>query len=283
MSPDVRVLVVEDEETAAAAHTSYVERTAGFAVAGVARSAAEAVRRLGHSQGADRVDLMLLDMHLPDGHGLGLLQRIRAAGHLCDVIAVTSARDSEVVRAAVAQGVVLYLLKPFTYASFRTKLEQYLAYREQLVGGENPADQVDQDRLDQVLGALRPAAAPPAKGMSAETRQQVLAALRVLGDVVVGERGRRRDRHLPGDGPALPRAAHRAGRPDPCREVRRLGTPGAGVPAALTLVTEGGRDDLARLGLHLREVLGALERLGVDLVDVLGAGGPGGEPGRTRS
>ena len=55
-------------------------------------------------------------MHLPDGHGLGLLQRLRAAGHLCDVIAVTSARDADVVRHAVAQGVVLYLLKPFTFA-----------------------------------------------------------------------------------------------------------------------------------------------------------------------
>ena len=39
-------------------------------------------------------------MHLPDGHGLSLLQRLRAAGHLCDVIAVTSARDAEVVRDA---------------------------------------------------------------------------------------------------------------------------------------------------------------------------------------
>ena len=69
-------------------------------------------------------------MHLPDGHGLGLLQRLRAAGHRCDVIAVTSARDAEVVRNAVTQGVVLYLLKPFTFATFRAKLDQYAAYRE---------------------------------------------------------------------------------------------------------------------------------------------------------
>jgi hypothetical protein len=33
-----------------------------------------------------------------------------------------------------------------------------------------------------------------------------------------------------------------------------------------------------RLGLHLGEVLGAAERLGVDLVDVLGARRPGREP-----
>ena len=125
----VRVLVVEDEELAAEAHATYVARVPGFEVAGVVRSAGDAARFLN----ADRhVDLVLLDMHLPDGHGLGLLQRIRAAGHLCDVIAVTSARDADVVRHAVAQGVVLYLLKPFTYPSFRAKLEQYSAYRAQL-------------------------------------------------------------------------------------------------------------------------------------------------------
>ena len=45
---------------------------------------------------------------------------------------------------------------------------------------------------------------------------------------------------------------------------------------------QGGRDHLAGLGLDLGQVLGALERLGVDLVDVLGARRPGGEPGAAR-
>ena len=36
---DVRVLVVEDEELAAAAHAEYVRRVDGFELAGVARSA----------------------------------------------------------------------------------------------------------------------------------------------------------------------------------------------------------------------------------------------------
>ncbi len=105
----VRVLVVEDEQLAAEVHAAYVERTPGFALAGVARSAGDAARFLN----AHGVDLVLLDLHLPDGHGLALVQKLRAAGHLVDVIAVTSARDADVVRHAVAQGVVLYLLKPF--------------------------------------------------------------------------------------------------------------------------------------------------------------------------
>jgi response regulator of citrate/malate metabolism len=173
----VRVLVVEDEALAAEAHAAYTSRVDGFEVAGVARSAAEAARFLT----ADRhVDLILLDMHLPDGHGLGLLQRLRAAGHLCDVIAVTSARDADVVRHAVAQGVVLYLLKPFTYPTFRAKLEQYATYRAQL--DTTPA-QVAQHEVDRLLGSLRtaPGGGELPKGMSTETLREVTAALRDSG------------------------------------------------------------------------------------------------------
>ena len=165
------MLVVEDEELAAQAHAEYTRRVPGFEVAGVARSAADAVRHLNNDQA---VDLLLLDMHLPDGHGLGLLQKLRAAGHLCDVIAVTSARDSDVVRRAVSQGVVLYLLKPFSFATFRTKLEQYAAYRAQL------ADSTDvvQDDVDQLMGTLRPRGSEAPKGVSSESLRQVTDVLR---------------------------------------------------------------------------------------------------------
>jgi response regulator of citrate/malate metabolism len=170
----VRVLVVEDEATAAEAHGSYVGRVPGFELAGTARSANEAARFLA---GDTQVDLVLLDMHLPDGHGLGLLQKVRAAGHRCDVIAVTSARDADVVRNAVTQGVVLYLLKPFTFATFRAKLEQYAAYRATLT--DSRADEeLAQEDVDALLGSLRTSTTPLPKGMSAETLRQVTAALR---------------------------------------------------------------------------------------------------------
>jgi response regulator of citrate/malate metabolism len=171
---DVRVLVVEDEELAAEAHAEYVRRVDGFELAGVARSAAEALR---HLAGDPAVDLVLLDMHLPDGHGLSLLRRLRAAGHPCDVIAVTSARDTDVVRRAVTQGVVLYLLKPFSFAMFRSKLEHYAAYRRQLEGID---EDVVQDEVDRVFGALRSrsGAAELPKGLGPETLRQVTDVLR---------------------------------------------------------------------------------------------------------
>ena len=169
----VRVLVVEDEELSAQAHADYVRRTAGFELAGVARSSVEAVRVLRSVP----VDLVLLDMNLPDGHGLALLQGMRAEGFLCDVIAVTAARDVEVVKRAVSQGVVLYLLKPFTYAGFRTKLDQYADYRGRLTPGESDVGQED---VDQMLGVLRttPQRTAVPKGMSVDTLREVTLALR---------------------------------------------------------------------------------------------------------
>jgi response regulator of citrate/malate metabolism len=166
-----RVLVVEDEEIAAEAHATYVSRVPDFTVAAVARSCREALTAIG---GDPDIDLMLLDMHLPDGHGLDLLRRLRGAGATSDVLAVTSVRELEVVRRAMAQGVVGYLIKPFTFSSFSTKLAQYADFRRQLEGRTELA----QAEIDAAIGALRPRASQLPKGLTASTLAQVTATLR---------------------------------------------------------------------------------------------------------
>jgi response regulator of citrate/malate metabolism len=65
------------------------------------------------------LDLVLLDVHLPDMSGLDLLRRIQAAGNPVDVIAVTQARDLPVVQAALTFGAMQYLMMPFTFAAVR--------------------------------------------------------------------------------------------------------------------------------------------------------------------
>ncbi len=169
-----RVLVVEDEPIAAEANAEYLCRLSGFEVAAVANSGVEAVRALNEDQD---VDLILLDMNLPDTHGLDLLRRVRGAGRACDVIAVTSAREVSLIRQAVAQGVVSYLLKPFTFAGFRAKLEAYADYRKQLAGGPEVADQSE---VDTMIGRLRPTAGLEElpKGLSRDTLTRVVALLR---------------------------------------------------------------------------------------------------------
>ena len=169
---DIGVLVVEDEPVAADAHCAYVERVPGFVVRGVARNGAGAIRLLGDPSSA--VELVLLDMHLPDLHGLEVVRAMRTAGHRADVIAVTSARDLEVVRAAVSQGVVQYLLKPFSFAALRGKLERYATYRLQFAGDLASG----QHEVDRVLATLRGNDSSLPKGMSPDSLDSVVAVLR---------------------------------------------------------------------------------------------------------
>jgi len=182
---EIGVLVVEDDAVTAEAHRAYVERVAGFVVRGVVHDGAGAIRLLG---GTSRpVDLVLLDMHLPDLHGLDVVRAMRTAGHRADVIAVTSARDLAVVRAAVSQGVVQYLLKPFTFAALRDKLERYAAYRHVLTGDFASG----QHEVDRALGTLRGADTNRLpKGMSPESLDAVVAVLRTsLESLSAGEVG----------------------------------------------------------------------------------------------
>jgi response regulator of citrate/malate metabolism len=169
----IRTLVVEDDPVAAAAHVAYVERVPGFAVAGCAATGAEALRLLA----ATPVDLVLLDVHLPDTTGLEVLRRMRAAGHTTDVIMVTRARDLAVVRAAIAFGATQYLVKPFTSGAVRTKLEGYRSYREPT----GPV--VAQDDVDGLFTALRSPvdAGGLPKGISRGSLDATSAALRAAG------------------------------------------------------------------------------------------------------
>ncbi|MET9875371.1 response regulator [Actinacidiphila glaucinigra] len=167
----IKVLVVEDDPVAADAHRLYVDRLPGFTVAAVAHSGGAALRALERHQ----VDLILLDLNLPDGHGLQVVRTLRAAGHTADVVAVTSARDLGVVRQAVSVGVVQYLLKPFTFPTLRDRLERWARYRDELAGGEASG----QDEVDRALAALRsPEGSVLPKGLSGPTLEAVTAALR---------------------------------------------------------------------------------------------------------
>jgi response regulator of citrate/malate metabolism len=168
----LHVLVVEDEPIAAEAHTAYVERVPGFTVAATVGTSQAAMQALQERQ----VDVVLLDMNLPDRHGLEVIRAMRAGGHRADVIALTSARDLEVVRAAVSLGVVQYVLKPFVFATLRERLLAYRAYREQVQGAEQVGTQAE---VDEVIGGLRSAAeARLPKGMGEELLSRVSRALR---------------------------------------------------------------------------------------------------------
>ena len=171
----IRTLVVEDDALVAEVHASYVERVPGFAVAGVAHRATEALELLASRP----IDLVLLDFHLPDVKGLDMLRVLHARSATpVDVIAVTAARDPEIIRQAIAQGVSQYVVKPFAFATFADKLERYARYRAQVEDASEP----NQAEVDALIGTLRgPTARAQPKGLNATTLDHVRDAVREAG------------------------------------------------------------------------------------------------------
>lgn len=174
---DIRVLVVEDEPIAQAAHAAYIGRLDGFALVGSAPDGQSALRLLTEFAAAGTpVELVLLDMNLPDLHGLDIARRMRSAGLYADIIAITAVRELTIVRSAVATGVVQYLIKPFTFATFADKLASYRLFREQLAssGAGAAGAGASQSEVDQAFASLRaPSELPLPKGLAVSTLESV--------------------------------------------------------------------------------------------------------------
>ncbi|MFD3823012.1 response regulator [Streptomyces sp. NPDC058625] len=167
----IEVLVVDDDVRVARVNAAYVEKVPGFHVAGEAHSAAEA---LGLLETLPRLDLVLLDHYLPDRTGLAVVQEMRRHGHQTDVIMVTAARDVSTVQAAMRQGALQYLVKPFAFAGLRAKLEAYAGLRRTLDGG----GEAEQAEVDRIFGALSASAEPSLpKGHSPTTAELVRQCL----------------------------------------------------------------------------------------------------------
>ncbi|MFI6427214.1 response regulator [Promicromonospora sp. NPDC050880] len=168
-APPARTLLVEDDPAVAVVHRGFVESHPRFVVVGEARTGTDALRLAAEL----RPDLVLLDLHLPDIGGLDVLRRLRLLpGPPVDVVATTAARELDSVRQAMAGGVVAYLVKPFTSAALRERLDEVWQRREDVRRAQAT---LDQDQVDQLLAG--PRLGLPPKGLSERSRALVQEAL----------------------------------------------------------------------------------------------------------
>lgn len=169
----VRTLVVDDDVAVAGVHKGFLEAHGSFEVVGLAHTADDAVSLALELE----PELILLDIYLPDRSGLEVLRELRAADLPVDVIAITAAREIDTVRAAMAGGVLHYLVKPFSVAVLHGRLDEYMAGRDASRRLEEAElDQSAIDRLMRVRSASN-APAPLPKGLSSHTLQLVQGAV----------------------------------------------------------------------------------------------------------
>ncbi len=101
----IRVLVVDDHPIVLAGLTALVESDAGLELVGAARSVAEA-RAV-----AAEPDIALLDLHLPDGDGIGLGTALKERWPGVRVVVFTMHADDTSIIRSLGSGLDGYLLK----------------------------------------------------------------------------------------------------------------------------------------------------------------------------
>ncbi|MDR6866446.1 two-component system CitB family response regulator [Microbacterium resistens] len=163
MTDTIRVLVLDDDFRVGRLHQEIVADRPGFTALEPVRSIAEAQTAIR----AQRPDLLLADVYLPDGDGIEL---VRASG--IDAILISAADDAPTVRRALRSGTLSYLMKPFEQRALVDRLDRYARYRN-LLAGERPLRQED---LDRSLAILHGSGEQTSLSRSA-TEQLVLAAL----------------------------------------------------------------------------------------------------------
>lgn len=171
MNAVTKVMVIEDDIAIAELHHRYLEQMGGFEVVGIATSQSEALMQLDIL----KPDLVLLDVYLPDGCGLDILNHVRGNNQGCDVILITAARDVDTLQQAMRGGVVDYLLKPVMFPRLEASLKKYRSQQQEL---ESVSD-LNQGLVDKMLQAANQTDAKPVatlpKGIDGVTLDKIRA------------------------------------------------------------------------------------------------------------
>lgn len=170
-----RVLIVEDDFRIAQIHQQLVEQHPRFSVVQSCRGGVDALDWLAaHPQA---VDLVFLDVYLPDVEGLSLLWELRRHHRQLDIVMLTAAKEVDTVEEALRAGVFDFLIKPIQVERLQNTLERFLSRR--LMSAQQR--EFSQEQLDQALSGPT-SQAPIArrvlpKGVDALSLQTMVQAL----------------------------------------------------------------------------------------------------------
>ncbi len=139
----INVLIVEDDPMVMDIHKRFISSIEGFQVAGTARNGSMAIEALGN----ENIDLVILDIYMPELDGIEVLRRIRQTGKDVDIILITAAQEGNTVKEVVRYGAFDYIIKPFKYERFREALVAYQKHYQAINSVENGFSQVDIDNM----------------------------------------------------------------------------------------------------------------------------------------
>lgn len=177
----IRVMIVEDDVMVARINRDLTQQIKGFQVVKVAGTAQEAFAAVKQEQ----VDLIILDVYLPDKTGLELLKALRRGGLPVDVVMITAAHDAPTVEESIRYGIFDYIIKPFSFDRYKACL---VNYRKQKTAISRQKD-LNQERVDEFTGFrdLSPPREGLPKGIQEQTLRRIEEAIEDLGPCFTSE------------------------------------------------------------------------------------------------
>ncbi len=148
----LRVGVVEDDAASRDTFVAMIHAQPDLVLAMVAASRAEALDRLSTAP----MDVLLVDLGLPDGSGLDVIRAARVQWPDCSILVSTIFGDEDHVLRSIEAGAMGYLLKDVSAAELAEEIRSLHA------GGSPISPMVARKILARAAASLAPAGAPPA-------------------------------------------------------------------------------------------------------------------------
>ena len=165
----LKIVIVEDDRMVAALNSQFAEKTPGVKVVATFYNGRDALAFLDQRE----VDLVLLDLFMPEMSGLELLEELRHRGKTMDVIMITAMNDVTSLQKALHLGAVDYLVKPFLYERFEQALNKVVVRRKAMEKGMN----FTQEDIDSIVSSSRVNPASRSleldKGMQRQTLERI--------------------------------------------------------------------------------------------------------------
>lgn len=148
MEGPVRVAIADDNVEFCHLLVDYFKRCPRLEVVGVAH---EGLRTLDLIRETP-VDVLLLDMIMPNADGLGVLERLRCADltRRPKVIVFTAFGQEEMARKAVRLGADYYIVKPFDLATLAQRIMETACEAE----GEPPPSSIDIEEVEREVAEM---------------------------------------------------------------------------------------------------------------------------------
>lgn len=138
----IKVLIVEDDPMVALINKRYLEQIGDMEVVDTVMCEEDVIEVLKNKE----VDLILLDVFLPEKSGMEILGSIRKLSFYQDVIMITAANSFKELQEALAFGVIDYLIKPFDFKRFEIAINKF-KYKRNIMSTNEKFTQEELDHL----------------------------------------------------------------------------------------------------------------------------------------